>query len=367
MKILSLTKYEKLGASSRIRTFQYLPLLKREGYEVSPQSLITDKSLLSRYKYGKYSVFFLVSTYIRRIKVLFAKQSYDLVWVEKEAFPWFPVWFELLLLRGKPFIMDFDDATFHNYDQHSNKFLRYFYHNRLDKLMAKSALVICGNYYLKQRAENAGASRTVLLPTVVNLNSYSVKDYNNPKKRFNSKNYCKIVWIGSPSTQHYLQVIKKPLQILSKKYNIILRVIGSKDLKMPSVNLELIPWSEEEESRLIRDCDIGVMPLLNTSWEKGKCGYKLIQYMASGLPVVASPIGINRDIVCHGDNGFLVSNQKQWIRSLSNLVANKSLRSRLGLNGRQHVLKKYSLINAAPKLIESFKQVYERNNNKKID
>ena len=155
MKILSLTKYEKLGASSRIRTFQYLPLLKREGYEVSPQSLISDKSLLSRYKHGNYSVFFLVFSYIRRIKVLFAKQSYDLVWVEKEAFPWFPVWFELLLLRGKPFIMDFDDATFHNYDQNSNKYLRYFFHNRLDKLMAKSALVICGNYYLKQRAENA--------------------------------------------------------------------------------------------------------------------------------------------------------------------------------------------------------------------
>ena len=266
------------------------------------------------------------------------------------------------MLRGKPFVLDFDDATFHNYDQNNNKILRYFFHDRLDKLMAKASLVVCGNLYLQKRALTSGASNTIILPTVVNLDRYPVKRYVD-FALVNYSNYqCKIVWIGSPSTQHYLELVTAPLQILSKKYNFILRVIGPDKLNIPSVNMEIIPWSEEEESKLIRDCDIGIMPLLNTSWEKGKCGYKLIQYMASGLPVVASPIGVNKDIVCHGKNGFLATNETDWIMSLDSLLSNASLRSEMGLYGHKNVIEKYSLTTVAPKLIESFRWVYEESN-----
>ncbi len=362
MKILSLTKYGKLGASSRLRTLQYLALLEKEGIDVSSHALISDKALLLRYKLGHYSPSSLIFFYIKRIKTLIFKESFDLLWIEKEALPWFPVWIELLLLRGKPFILDYDDATFHNYDQNINKILRYFFHDRLDRLMAKSSLVVCGNSYLRKRAKSSGALHTVILPTVVNLSRYPVKEYNNSLIKSDINYQCKIVWIGSPSTQHYLELIKNSLQILSKKHNFILRVIGSNELNIPSVNIEIIPWTEEAESKLIRDCDIGVMPLLNTSWEKGKCGYKLIQYMASGLPVVASPIGVNQDIVCHGKNGFLANNENEWIVSLDNLLSNSGLRSEMGLYGRQNVVEKYSLATVAPKLIESFRRVYEESN-----
>jgi glycosyltransferase involved in cell wall biosynthesis len=362
VKILSLTKYGKLGASSRLRTLQYLALLEKKGIDVSSHALISDKALLLRYKLGCYSPVSLIFFYIKRIKTLIFKKSFDLVWIEKEAFPWFPVWIELLLLRGKPFILDYDDATFHNYDQNSNKILRYFFHDRLDRLMAKSSLVVCGNLYLQKRALTSGASNTVILPTVVNLDKYPVKEYID-FTLIDYVNYqCKIVWIGSPSTQHYLELIKGPLQVLSRKYNFILRVIGSDELKISSVNIEIIPWTEEAESKLIRDCDIGIMPLLNTSWEKGKCGYKLIQYMASGLPVVASPIGVNQDIICHGKNGFLANNENEWVASLDNLLGNSGLRSEMGLCGRQDVVEKYSLTIAAPNLINNFRKVYEESN-----
>mgnify|MGYP000258712434 CR=1 FL=1 len=362
MKILSLAKYGRLGASSRLRTLQYLTLLEEEGIDVSSQALISDEALLLRYKLGHYSPSSLIFFYIKRIKTLIFKKSFDLLWIEKEALPWFPVWIELLLLRGKPFVLDYDDATFHNYDQSSNRVLRYFFHDRLDKLMAKASLVVCGNLYLQKRAKISGALYTVILPTVVNLDRYPVKRYSDFPLRDSGNYQCIIVWIGSPSTQHYLKLIKSPLQVLSRKYNFILRVIGSDELNIPSVNIERIPWSEETESKLIRDCDIGIMPLLNTSWEKGKCGYKLIQYMASGLPVVASPIGVNQDIVCHGKNGFLANNENEWIVSLDNLIGNSVLRSKMGLYGRQDVVEKYSLTTAVPNLIKNFRKVYEESN-----
>lgn len=362
MKILSLSKYGKLGASSRLRTLQYLILLEKEGIEVSSQPLISNEALLLRYKQGHYSPSSLVLFYIKRIKTLIFKKSYDLLWIEKEALPWFPVWIELLLLRGKPFILDYDDATFHNYDQNNNKILRYFFHDRLDKLMANASLVVCGNLYLQKRALNSGASNIVILPTVVNLDRYPVKRYVDLSMMEHRNYQCKIVWIGSPSTQHYLKLIKGPLKLLSKKNNFILRIIGSEEFKIPSVNMEIIPWSEEAESKLIRESDIGIMPLFNKSWEKGKCGYKLIQYMACGLPVVASPIGVNQDIVCHGKNGFLANNENEWIASLDKLLGNSALRFKMGSRGRQDVVENFSLTTTAPNLIHNFRKVYEEKN-----
>lgn len=358
MRILSLTKYDKLGASSRLRTFQYLSFLERQGVNISLQALIPDEALLLRYKLGYYPLTIVISFYVKRIKVLLFKKSYDLIWIEKEALPWFPFWIEWLLIRGKPFILDYDDATFHNYDQNTNKILRFFFHNRLDRLMAKASLVMCGNLYLKERAIASGAENVVVLPTVINLKSYPIKRYDDLPLKNKDFYQCRIVWIGSPSTQKYLRLIKMALQALAKKHNFILRVIGVDDLCIPSVNIELFPWSEEKEAKLIRDCDIGIMPLFNTSWEKGKCGYKLIQYMGSGLPVVASPIGINKEIVCHGENGFLANNENEWIRSLETLLTNSALRSKMGLHGRQTVVKNYSLSVSAPNLINKFRKLH---------
>jgi glycosyltransferase involved in cell wall biosynthesis len=359
LKILSLTKYGKLGASSRLRTLQYLALLERENINVSSHALISDKALTLRYKFGYYSFLSLIFFYINRIKTLIFKKSFDLVWIEKESLPWFPAWIELLLLGGKPFVLDYDDATFHNYDKNDSKILRYFFHDRLDRLMAKSSLVICGNSYLQKRAKSAGALHTVILPTVIDLDKYLVKEYKNPLTESDTNYRIKIVWIGSPSTQHYLELIKEPLQALSNKYGFSLRVIGPREFSIPSVNVETFSWSEETESELIRNCDIGIMPLFNTSWEKGKCGYKLIQYMASGLPVIASPVGINKDIV-RCDNGFLASNDNDWISSLDSLLSNASLRCKMGLCGRKYVVEKYSLEATTPNLVENFREIHKK-------
>jgi glycosyltransferase involved in cell wall biosynthesis len=357
VKVLSLTKYGEFGASSRLRTMQYIKLLNKEGINITVQHLISNKSLLLRYKIGKYPLDMVAMFYLRRLKTLLKDNNFDLIWIEKEALPWFPVWLEIMLFKGIPYILDFDDATFHNYDQHKNNLLRFFYGSRLDKLMSKASLVICGNSYLESRAIKAGSLNTLRLPTAIDLEKYQIKKYINKANKRNLNYQFKVVWIGSPSTQHYLKIIKKPLQILARKYHFIFQLIGSQEIVIPSIQMEIIPWSEDTEASLIRNSDIGVMPLPDMPWERGKCGYKIIQYMASGLPVIASPVGVNKDLVLDGVNGFLANNDQQWIKAFEDLFESKDLRIKMGLCGREIIEKKYSISITAPKLIKSLKLI----------
>ncbi|WNP28407.1 glycosyltransferase family 4 protein [Moraxella sp. DOX410] len=143
-------------------------------------------------------------------------------------------------------------------------------------------------------------------------------------------------WIGSPSTVKYLETIKEPLQQLAKKIEYKLRVIGA-EFNLPDVQVEGLPWSEATEVENIANADIGIMPLLDSPWERGKCGYKLIQYMACSLPVIASPIGVNNEIVEDGINGYLANNALQWLEQLESLLLDANLRQQMGLKGREKV------------------------------
>jgi len=355
MKVLSLTKYGQLGASSRLRTLQYVKLLNKAGIDLTIQNLISDKSLLLRYKIGRYPLSMIVFFYLRRLKILIKTNDFDLIWIEKEALPWLPVWFEILLFRGKPYVLDFDDATFHNYDQHRNSILRFFFRERIDKLMSRASLVVCGNAYLEKRAKKAGSLNILRLPTVIDLEKYQIKKYIDISNKKNLDYQFKIVWIGSPSTQHYLEILKRPLQILAKKHQFILQIIGANEVEIPSIEIKIFPWFENTEASLIRNADIGVMPLIDKHWERGKCGYKIIQYMASGLPVIASPVGVNSKLINEGVNGFLAKNDEQWIKAFEVLFENRNLRIKMGLSGREIVEKNYSISITAPKLIKNFR------------
>ena len=154
IKVLALTRYGRLGASSRMRSLQYVPWFKQAGVEVTVQSLISDELLATRYQLGGYD-FSLLRAYADRLRALTTRQEFDVVLIEKEALPWLPLWLELALLRGVPYVLDYDDAIFHNYDQHTNSWVRHFYSRRLDGLMAHAALVVGGNNYLAQRARDA--------------------------------------------------------------------------------------------------------------------------------------------------------------------------------------------------------------------
>jgi glycosyltransferase involved in cell wall biosynthesis len=346
MNLLALPRYDVLGASSRLRFFQYFESLSEAGISVSAHPLFDNLSLARRYERGKYNLPELLNAFRNRLSILRSLPNDKLLWVEKELLPWLPLRVELSILNGAPFVLDYDDAIFHNYDQNRLAVIRKLLGHRIDGLMARATLVICGNDYLAQRAKDAGAAWVEVLPTVIDLARYPY-----PQKEFN---FCrsqklKIVWIGSPSTLRYLQLLIEPLQELARHIPFIFRVIGG-EFSVPGVEVESIPWSESSEVAHIAECDVGVMPLYDSPWERGKCGYKLIQYMACGLPIIASPVGVNSRIVHDGVNGFLADTSEAWVAHLNQLLSDTSLRLRMGAAGRLMVEREYSLQVMAPRL-----------------
>ena len=354
MKILCLTRYDKMGASSRMRFYQYYSSSEFSGVKIISQPFITDSMLKHKYLFGYYKISSLIYSYIKRIFILlFQSKNFQAFWIEKEALPWIPSFIERMLLSNKIYILDFDYAVFHYSDMVSNSFVLFFYGNRIDILMRDADLVVAGNNYLANRAILADANRVEIIPTVIDIARYHIG-----REKFISAIPI-IVWIGSPSTLQYLDELAEPLRLLAMKQDFILRTIGSGIFDMPGVSIECHDWSIDNEADLIAMCDIGIMPLKHGAWEQGKCAYKLIQYMACGLPTVASPIGANLEVVVDGSTGFFASKASDWLEKLELLLTDEMLRSRLGLAGRARVEENYCLQQTAPKLMSLLNEIID--------
>lgn len=347
MKILLLSKYSRKGASTRLRSLQYLPYLESNGFQVTVSSLFDDQYLVQLYRHGRRPLLRMVWLYLRRLYVLLSARRFDLIWIEKEIFPYMPAVAERLLKwLGKRYIVDYDDAIFHNYDLSGNPLLRRFMGRKIDVVMRHAGCVIAGNDYLAKRAKAAGAMRIENIPTVVDATRYRVGARSILDRPV-------IGWIGSPSTQKYVVAIECALTRLCQTHNARLLLIGaSPDIatQFPGLDVEVVSWSEASEAELIAQMDIGIMPLPDGPWEKGKCGYKLIQYMASGIPVIASPVGVNVDIVGVSQCGLLAGSVAEWEVALAQLMASPALQHQLGMAGRQAVENTYSLQVQAPVL-----------------
>jgi glycosyltransferase involved in cell wall biosynthesis len=346
MRILLLSRYSDLGASSRLRFLQYLPYLRSKGFEIVVEPLL-DNNYLSRFYEGKRkSISGICCSYFHRVSLLLKASHFDLVCIDKELFPYFPAIGEAFLsCMGIPYIVDYDDAVFHRYDQHEFGFVRSMLGKKIDSVIRMAELVIVGNHYLGERARSAGAKRIEVLPTVVDTARYSV--------RTKEMEFPVVIgWIGTPSTIQYLNLVAHALQNIIASRCARLVVVGANPLQMQGLPVEVRPWSENSEVEDIQQFDIGIMPLRDGPWERGKCGYKLIQYMACGKPVVASPVGVNSTIVQNGINGFLADNEHEWIQAFELLCDDPCLREEMGLLGRERVEKEFSLNITAPKLEE---------------
>ena len=354
MNICCLTRYDDLGASSRLRFGQYIRPLAAliPGLQVNRQSLL-DAGYLRR-KYAQLSTAGSAAAgYLRRLGHLLRGPRPDLWWVEKELAPWLPASVERALLAGAPYVLDLDDAIFHNYDRHRLAVVRRLWGRKIDRLMAGAALVVAGNRYLAARAEAAGAKWVEILPTVIDLARYPVPA---PRAAAAPGAPITLVWIGSPASVHYLRLLAEPLAALAARTALRLRVIGAR-IELPAgIECEFVPWSEASEVAAITACDIGLMPLPDSPWERGKCGYKLIQYLACGLPVVASPVGVNAEIVQPGANGFLAEDAAQWQQHIGALAGDAIQRAALGAAGRRLVEQRYSLQVTAPRLAALLQQ-----------
>jgi glycosyltransferase involved in cell wall biosynthesis len=354
MNILLLSRYSRLGASSRLRTMQYLPSLTQFGLNVQTASFFDDAYIQALYS-GQRTYGSTAGYIFNRIRLLCRRPAPDLIWLEKEALPWIPWFIERAVLpRGVPIVSDYDDAVFHRYDNHRSGAIRALLGRKIGQIMAASDLVMVGNSYLANHAHLAGAKNVQQVPTVVDLEAYDVVPV-----RKNNDTTC-IGWIGTPETWSGLaQPIHKVLDPLLEEHHMLFRAVGAGMRAKTEGTLEIIPWTEDTEVLLIQSMDIGVMPLPDTPWARGKCGYKLIQYMACGLPVVTSPVGVNRDLVEHGVNGFLAESDDEWRAAIKTLLNDPDLRHRMGAAGRKKVEKQYSLQVWGPRLARMLQVVIE--------
>jgi glycosyltransferase involved in cell wall biosynthesis len=341
--LLLLTRHSALGSSSRLRLMAYRPWLEAAGFSVEVSPFFDDAYLRALYANGHAPLTGILRAYARRWRKLLTLRRYRLLWIEKELFPFLPGAVDGLLPRlGVPYVLDYDDATFHRYDLHASRLVRRLLGRRLVPLLRGARMVTAGNAYLAAYARDAGAGDVRELPTVVDPAHYAPAA--DPPG-----GTLRVGWIGSPSTARYLALVREPLRRLATERAVRLVVIGSHDIPAMDVPVEYHDWSADTESALLGTLHLGIMPLTDGPWERGKCGYKLIQYMACGKPVIASPVGVNDEIVTP-DVGLLAADDAQWLAALRRLGADAALRHRLGSAGRALVERSYSLEARGPQL-----------------
>ena len=346
MRVAAFTKYDREAASTRQRVLQYLPHLDRAGITVDVHPLLDDDYVRSLATGDASSKVAIAAAYARRLRQLLRGSSADLLWVYAELFPWLPAAFEKLAFRsGKPLLYDFDDAFFHPYDDHRSPAVRALLGGKLVPLIKGAAAVCAGNPYLRDFAARHNAA-THVLPTVVDIDRYR------PAAR--GSRPLTIGWIGSPSTWGYVKPLVPLLAQLAREGGVRFLAVGAGAAAAADgfEGASFEPWSEAGEIASVQAMDIGIMPLPDEPWARGKSGYKLIQYMACGLPVVASPVGVNSDIVVEGATGLLASDIAQWRAALERLIDQPELRARMGEAGRARAVDAFSLQAHAPRLVE---------------
>ena len=342
-RILLLSRYGRLGASSRLRFLQYLPYLEKRGFTVTIRPFFGDNYLRGLFE-GKVPVSSVLKSYITRVVTMLGAQRFDAIWMEAELLRWLPAWVEERLFPSDvPLIVDYDDAIFHWYEMQRFPGVCRLLGKKINRIMAMADLVVVGNDYLGKRAQLAGARRIEKIPTVVDIDRYFV-----PVRNVNSR--LTVGWIGTPATAKFLYHIAAALRAIVDVFGVRIVAVGANPQQLQGLPVEVRPWLESTEVAEIQDFDIGVMPLPDEPYERGKCGYKLIQYMACGKPVVASPVGMNIEIVQHGENGFLATSIDEWVDALSRLIEDPQLRFRMGQAGRSMVESAYSLQMQAPRL-----------------
>lgn len=348
IKVLGLALYGPQAASHRVRLSQYVPGLAKVGIELHIHSLLDDAYVRSRFKDDALPLASVLSSAWLRFRLLMDKQRFDAAIVHCELFPLFPGWLERSFLRI-PYVYDFDDAFFLRYRTGRLRGLRPFLGNKFDTVIRGASAITAGNTFLRKYAAQLNPN-SFLLPSVVDTGVYSPT---NDRKRVQP---FTVGWVGSPSTATFLDQMVAPLVALAVEGMVRFVVIGGKAPSLPGVEVVELPWQADREIDLINRFDVGVMPLPRSEWAKGKCAFKLIQYMACGVPVVASRVGSNVDVVS-SDCGFLADNETEWIEALRAFRDHPQLRHQMGMAARERAVAEYSLERNLPAMAKIIRKV----------
>lgn len=317
--------------SCRYRVLQYLPFLRQRGMDISIH--LFNRPLLDK------------------LKFYHSLAQYDLIMIQRKLFS--PVDFWYIRRRAKRIVYDFDDAVMYRSPRSKNPY-SFSRKIRFVFMVRRVDGVIAGNQFLKSEVLPFN-SKVVVLPTSIDLSQYTLK------KDYDHLRPITIGWFGSKSSLGFLRNLIPSLENTFKKHsNIQLKVVCSEFPDSQTIPIIKKKWSLTEEVEDIQSFDIGVMPLSDNLWSKGKCGLKILQYNSVGIPAVCTPVGINRELIQDGVNGFWAQNEVQWEDRLSELIDEKERRKQMGLEGRKIVEKYYSLEVTAPRLFSTLTEATKK-------
>lgn len=388
LKILFLAPYPFDRAPSQ--RFRFELFLKKGEVDFDFQSFLSEKGWDNLYLQGKVleKVLSILGGFARRLKILLKLNEYSYIFIHRELTPFGPPVFEWIMTKifRKKIIYDFDDAIWMN-DGHDGNILWTWlkWRSKVSSICQWSWKVSAGNDYLAKFAQQY-CDQVVVLPTVVDTEKFTdrrweIGDRDKPKTQIplpntqyptpgskrspdpptiQSPNSLTIGWTGSHSTLFYLNEIIPVLQDIERSFNFEFVVIANRDPKLPLKNYRFIKWEKESEVRDLAQIEIGLMPLENTEWAMGKCGFKLIQYGALGIPSIASPVGANLQVVKDRETGFFAISPKEWKSALEILVKDSKLRKKMGKAAREHIVDNYSVKSQMARFMEFFEESEEK-------
>ena len=355
-KVLFICPYPpNLAPSQRFRYEQYLSQLKEKSFDVEISPFFTERAYRHFYQSGNLfsKIYSITVSYLTRALLLLKIPSYDFVFIHREATPAGPPILEFVTAKffRKRIIYDFDDAiwmTDNKDEARLTKLLKCRW--KVSLICRWSYKVSCGNTYLANYARQFNPN-VFLNPTTVDADNLHTRRSIPPS----SNEKVTIGWTGSHSTLKYLNSIVPVLEIVEKKYpQVTFLVIADRDPQLPLNNLVFRPWRLETEISDLASIDIGMMPLPDDPWTRGKCGFKALQYMAMGIPAVISPVGLNKEIVQHGVEGYWCSTFQDWTSHLEELILSPERRIEMGERGRHTVQDRYSVASNSANFLSLF-------------
>lgn len=313
-------RYGRLGASSRLRYYAYRAAFESAGFAPEYHPFFSDSYLERLYAGRGKSRLLAIAALLRRIAV--SANLPERMLIEYELLPELPYAVESRFLRNRRYVLNFDDDVWIKYE--GRKHLK----GKYDRLIEGACGVVCANDLLLERVLKHNPL-AVKIPTAVDLAAFPLRAEKFP--RFT------VAWIGTPVTYSYLERHAEALRAMARTEAFELLVVAKKNLctrAIPGVRMRFEDWSLENEAVLLSRCHVGIMPLpADDAFASGKSAFKLIQYLAAGLPAIASPVGENRRVLRSGKTGFFASSPEEWAEALR-LLADESVRMRLSANAR---------------------------------
>ena len=345
--------------SQRYRFEQYFNFLQVNGYDCELSFIIKDVDDNFFYSPGHLfkKFLFTIKSAIKRLKDTKRADNFDIVFVQREAFMTGSTFFEKRFARSKAkLIYDFDDSVWLMDTSNANKKWEWMKSTKkTGEIISISNLVLAGNQFLFDYAKKFNQN-VKIIPTTIDTTIFKRKqEYKNNEK------IC-IGWSGSITTIKHFEEASAILKKIKAKYGdkVYFKVMGDDTYENKELNIKGIPWTSATEIDIISSFDIGIMPLPNDQWVKGKCGLKGLSYMSLEVPTIVSAVGVNTEIITDGVNGFLAVTEEDWINRISLLMESFELRKKLGMSGRKTVLESYSLESQKNNYLNCFNELLKR-------